>query len=853
MAKLSSFLKYLSNIDLYRNSIFNVQRIVGPSIYEGTSLGTSLELSTNDEISRSGHLILRTGTAENSGSVYIFAGKNSEFNDGNFSPSDDTNPYEGITIHPDTDISIISSIKNIELQAKEGIYISKGSKGNRNTLDNKDSYVGFYKDKDKEYIKIYSINNVEINPKTLLNEYGSSLAQTFDSSAEKFGNLNIYAGATNGKNADNKSSYTLEVTKNSSTEKIQNVNIYGTLGFTGTEINLEPTESFNLACPKENSNLKINSDKDSSYIEAIAGNITNELTIANVLNLTGNSKFNINAKGITDLNLENSFNLIEKTGSNAKTIIASILKDKERTTTLNVDKANISTSLTSDTKTTLNGTTNISEGESDTLAIGGNSTTITSKKVELGIPTSNISELFSYVANQKNYIQTLEQQIESSTRRLGIKNGEVNTSNSEAEYVERVYSSGGAEDTKWEYEATSKTSYSLDTNNYSLKSSNSLSLMGPEKEELKDSEEKNLGLNQFSLIANTSGSTEFLNNLILDKSFELTKGEFTLGGDVDSLTIRAKTVNFNDATSFALDSPKIEIGKNTPENTRLYIKSSNGFELEVDNTTTSLNGETTSKDTSTVKIKNARIDNYLSIYDTLKLGVDSSGESNSKGFKLISPVKLTQTAYEFDIKHCDASGKEIEKTSILTSAYSGNNNVRKAILNVEDASINTKLTSSKSTELKTTTNISGTLGVTGDSASITSSDITIGNNNNSKLTVEGSSLTETLTKSIRTIGSTVFKEEINNDALSLVKITAPKYSLTSETSLKIYGNGKDKTGSFYLEAENSSADLKATIIKASDKLQAKNSVEIGSIDSTEGMSIYWDSSSKSIIFAAIGA
>lgn len=837
MAKLSSFLKYLSDIDLYRNKIFNVQKIIGPSIYEANSaLGNSLEVSTNDEKASTGHLVLRTGvTAEGeSGSIYLFAGKDSEFRDGKFNPGDQTKPYEGITIHPNTDISIISSSSKIELQAKEGVFISKGNRGSRNTIDTtKDSYIGLYNSDSNEYVKIYSKNNVEINPKTLLREYGNSLIQIFNESTEQFGTLNIYAGASTGENATSVEAgkYALEADSTTSTEKVGNVNIYESLNFTGKTIVLTPEESFTLTCSKEDPKLKIEGDKETSSIEVVDEVITNSLSIANILNLK-NKNFKINAEKNINFNLNDSFSLIGITGSNNKTIIESFLdEDEKRTTTLNVDYANISTKLISDKGTSLQGTTLISDTESGTLDIKGTETTITSDTIKVnGATDYETKTLTGYLGTQKNYVENLTQQINSSTRKIGILESEdtdslVNES-SNVEFEEVVNREG--------YTGTSETSYTLNTNKYILGASGDLEISG---------------LSDFKIVANRSASSETIQNLTLKNSFTLEKGTFTLADEVDSFNIKAENVSFSDSNQFILDAPTIEIGNSVSDalkNSRLHVESLNDFKLEVDN----------SRDVSTVKIKEAKIDSYLSVYDTLKLGVNSEEKSNEKEFKLISPVKLTQTAYEFEVTHCDASGKKIDNSKcspILTSRYSGNENERESTLNVENATINTSLTSSKGTTLNNNTSIDGELTVTGSLMDVNSAEINIGEKA-STLNIKGDALTEGLSSSTRTIGTNAFVEEINtSNNPSLAKITAPNYILESSNSLNIYGGGNSNNSTFYIEANTNESDLKAKYLKASDKVQAKNSVEIGSINSTSGMTIYWDASSKSMIFAAIGA
>ena len=116
MNTLSSFYKIFTDIDLARNDLFNVSRIIGNQY---SSLGRDLEITTWDSKGNTnivaGDLVLHAGIATNnpgdSGRVFIFAGSESSTDNGIFNEEavlakyttdDSKDLYKGIQVNPDS-------------------------------------------------------------------------------------------------------------------------------------------------------------------------------------------------------------------------------------------------------------------------------------------------------------------------------------------------------------------------------------------------------------------------------------------------------------------------------------------------------------------------------------------------------------------------------------------------------------------------------------------------------------------------------------------------------------------------------------------------------------------------------
>ena len=78
-----ALLKYTGDIDLSRNNILDILKIQGPDYYSDyPGLSNNLEITTKDETdNKSGSLILRSGSGNTTGNVYLFAGKNNTLDD----------------------------------------------------------------------------------------------------------------------------------------------------------------------------------------------------------------------------------------------------------------------------------------------------------------------------------------------------------------------------------------------------------------------------------------------------------------------------------------------------------------------------------------------------------------------------------------------------------------------------------------------------------------------------------------------------------------------------------------------------------------------------------------------------
>lgn len=210
----TSLYRVLSNIDLSRNTIFNVSKVVGNQ-YE--NLDKNLEITPWDNNSSSnaaGNLILRSGVNSGSGEdgeVYIFSGVAS-------------NDTRGITLNPDSSIklyAIDSTTGNIDVIANHQLFFK--------ALENKITLKKVTESSQDYYV--IELNNASATTpgKTVINTNNVDI----DSSTT----LDIAAGGT----------YHLEVNTTTSTETVKTLNVQtradidGVLDYDGTTFNVDAT------------------------------------------------------------------------------------------------------------------------------------------------------------------------------------------------------------------------------------------------------------------------------------------------------------------------------------------------------------------------------------------------------------------------------------------------------------------------------------------------------------------------------------------------------------------------------------------------------------------------------------
>ena len=135
---MGSNYKILNNLDLSRNDLINVSRILG---YELSSLGNDLEITTADTTT-SGDTILRAGAGNNPGKVHIFSGVIPTWSNGTVSDEIKLRGGvpRGITLNPDSSISLIGDESSITLDSATSISLRASSDGST-TASNKNSIV----------------------------------------------------------------------------------------------------------------------------------------------------------------------------------------------------------------------------------------------------------------------------------------------------------------------------------------------------------------------------------------------------------------------------------------------------------------------------------------------------------------------------------------------------------------------------------------------------------------------------------------------------------------------------------------------------------------------------------------
>lgn len=134
---MGSNYKILNSLDLSRNDLLNVSRILG---YELSTLGNDLEITTSDNTA-SGNTIIRSGVGTSSGKVHLLAGVIPSWSNGKV--SDNVNLRGGISrgiiLNPDSSISIVSDNSSVVLDAKTSITLRSSSSTSSSTPSDKTS------------------------------------------------------------------------------------------------------------------------------------------------------------------------------------------------------------------------------------------------------------------------------------------------------------------------------------------------------------------------------------------------------------------------------------------------------------------------------------------------------------------------------------------------------------------------------------------------------------------------------------------------------------------------------------------------------------------------------------------
>lgn len=140
MSEKDNRYKVLTDIDISRHNLLNVQKIEGS---EHDDLGKTLEITTpSSSTASTGSIVIHPGFATSesdsedidiskSGSLYLYAGKNRdvEIDDGNFleeNVEEYSKTGRGITLSPDSNISIISNNGSITEKASENLRLLTG-------------------------------------------------------------------------------------------------------------------------------------------------------------------------------------------------------------------------------------------------------------------------------------------------------------------------------------------------------------------------------------------------------------------------------------------------------------------------------------------------------------------------------------------------------------------------------------------------------------------------------------------------------------------------------------------------------------------------------------------------------
>lgn len=308
-------------------------------------------------------------------------------------------------------------------------------------------------------------------------------------------------------------------------------------------------------------------------------------------------------------------------------------------------------------------------------------------------------------------------------------------------------------------------------------------------------------INSYSYILNVESKN--------DNSFESTE-------TVDNLTVR-KTQDFK-GSKFTLNSQEVNLkGK---DSFSLTGPMDSGLEITASKAKTGSDGNIEKGATSSIKSKSAAFD---SLDATNKITLGSGGEfsatySDSENIRIVSP--------NLELRSSDTAG-----TSPILSIKTPAEEEISTTLNVDKATINKSLTSSGLTTLSGNTDINGgtlevsanTSTIDGNILNLNSSTINIGDSSEtSELTLTAANLIEKVTDTTEITTST-FKHTVEGD-----------YDL----------HNKDNTFKIYNDSAANTSSVKA------DKVYANKALYAGR--STQGLKIFWDETTSSIVFSGWG-
>jgi hypothetical protein len=533
-----------------------------------------------------------------------------------------------------------------------------------------------------------------------------------------------------------------------------------------------------------------------------------------------------------------------------------------RETTINVDNLNVA-NLVSDKTIKFCGSIDINKDVTDsdnTLNIQGASTIVTSTEVKVG--EGKTTDLTIEVGNlSKTAATKIEVKSPSVTRTVNT-----DTLNTDA-YKETIDDKG--------YSVIANTKYDITSNASTTLKNKALTIIAGEAgafAEGVDSVKSSSGYYTLHVPSTTSGlSEEYIDKVNVRNLFSQTAGGFKLGDNnnntvsrISSIILNGETLSSDLKTSVNLTSPRIEIeasnssikSEDDERIGRLYITSPNDFSLEVDNTNSDV-----SKHVSKLTIKDIEVTNSTTARGTINLGDKDNGAT------IKVPESLTINAVEFTLNQVGDKDNVVDnsKTSkgnaILTSKISDEEATlgkRITTLNVENATVNTSLTSSVSTTLNgevkvNKDNTTGTLDIKGKSSSIQSNTITLGTSSvaTSDLTTYIGAQTSNISKLTENISGDStrnfqadnvkeeFKARVDEDSTKGITGQESFYSITSKVPFTVQssGTGAPITISSIDNNNNKSSQSSLTIKGPGYTLEAPNSTSGKTTETVDNLSI----------------
>jgi hypothetical protein len=812
-----ALLKYTGNIDLSRNGILDILKIQGPDSYEG--LSNSLEITTKDETGKgSGSLVLRSGSGNTTGSVYLFAGSYT-----------DLDKIKGITLttnkisinHTEVEVlagsltRTVADAEFIESIGDTGYSATAATAYNitsntSTTLKNKALTIIAGKD-GATVGGVSSVNEASGYYTLCVPATDAGLSEEY---VDKVNVRNLFSQTGGdfklGDSSNNTVSRIGSIILNSST---LSSNINASVSLTSPEIVIGAQDSSDSSKSSERGRLLVTSpngdfrleidnkteDKDVSKltirdIESKNSTITNNITLSSnteAATIKVPKSLTVNAVEFTLNQVNNSDSVVDNSkASEGNAVLTSKISDKKdtlgkRIATLNVENATINTSLTSSVLTTLNGDVKVNEDKNDgAFGVGGASSSIQSSTINLGTSKESRSTLNTYIGTQTSDIAKLVESIGTSlTRTLG-----------DEKVVEEFNGEG--------YSVTTDTSFTFTgkSTNIINVGSGSLTVTGP---------------SSYSLTLDSSTAKEVLKDLELSQSYNQAAGKFTIAN------------NNSKATSVKVYST--DTGLNS---TKLTVSAGSGdyaYLLTVD--------EDNSK--SSLSVRDATFNNDVSIANTLTLENDN--------FNIKAEGDTTLTAKK-DFK---IVGDE-QSDTILSSTL--NDSTRTTSLTVENGTFKMSLASNTGSILNGTTKITGTtLTIDASTAELLSPEFKIGESSKEITSLNayiigtnltGATLSETLNTSItRSVANKTFEETIDSTGIELN--STKSYSLNAYADFNIRAGGDSTSYPLSISAGTTSSKIKATYLEATDYATVKNHVDLGDIR------IKYDSSSQSLIFGAV--